>query len=155
MSTTFALWQRGPRLFSGTRSLSRAHVCAFRSRAARTPRPLGPARSPRPLAPQHPAVDRLVVGPELLGHLGGWPSGGDHVVGGLALELVGVLVVAHALPCFLGCLSIYDSWILNLGCPCPKKRYRSLRCRSPYLHLRQLPLGAQDALAPEVRIGTV
>ena len=25
----------------------------------------------------------------------------------------------------------------------------------PLLHLRQLPLGAQDALAPEVRIGTV
>ena len=39
----------------------------------------------------------------------------------LAPELVGVLVVAHALPRFLGCLGIYDSWVLNLGCPCPKK----------------------------------
>ena len=111
--------------FSGTRSLSRAHVCAFRPRAARTPRPLGPARSPRPLAPQHPVVGRLVVGPELLGHLGDRPFGGDHVVGGLAPGPVGVAVVAHALPRFLGCLGIYDSWVLNLGCPCPKKRYRS------------------------------
>ena len=155
MSTTFALWRGRPWLFSGTRSLSRAHVCAFRPRAARTPRPLGPARSPRPLASRHPVVGRLAVGPELLGHLGDRSAGGDYVVGGLAPELVGVLVITHALPCFLGCLSIYDSWVLNLGCPCPKKRYRSLRCRSPYLHLRQLPLGAQDALAPEVLIGTV
>ena len=89
----------------------------------------------RPLALQHPVVDRLVVESELLGHLGDRPAGGDHVVGGLAPELVGVLVVAHALPRFLGCLSIYNSWILNLGRPCPKKRYRSLadsELRYPY-----------------------
>ena len=68
----------------------------------------------RPLALQHPVIDRLVIKPELPSHLGDRPAGRDHVVGGLAPELVGVLVVAHALPRFLGCLSIYDSWVLNL-----------------------------------------
>ena len=61
----------------------------------------------------------------------------------LAPELVGVLVVAHALPRFLGYLSIYDSWVLNLGCPCPKKRYRS---KLVTYDSRQYVLGTDGAL---------
>lgn len=38
------------------------------------------------------------------------------------------------------------------GCPLPPLL---AALPLPLFHLRQLPLGAQDALAPEVRIGTV
>ena len=74
-----------------------------RSRSARRTRP---SRRPAPCSRLSGGAPAVVAGPYEAGH------GGPRL---LAPGLVGVAVVAHALPRLLGCLSIYDSWVLNLG----------------------------------------
>lgn len=63
----------------------------------------------------------LLVHPQLPGHLGGGPAGGDDVVGGLPPVLVSVLVarICHFLT-FLSVSLKLKRFRLNLTAPCPK-----------------------------------
>lgn len=82
--------RRRPRLFSGRRSPSRARGSASLLRAACGSLPRGPAH------------------PQLPGHHGGGPAGGDDAVGGLPPVFIGVLGGTHSRffrPC-TGCYPI-------------------------------------------------
>ena len=80
--------------------------------------------------PDHPGVDRLRVQAELLAALGDGPAGGDDVVCGLPVELLGVLVgwVLSRAPCTFS-RKIIDGYYPGFRiprAPCPIKECSSL-----------------------------
>ncbi|ERI05431.1 hypothetical protein HMPREF9069_00865 [Atopobium sp. oral taxon 810 str. F0209] len=99
------LSRRRWRLFSRRHSPARVRVCVFWPHAARGPPVLGQSCRKLPLALGYPLAHGLVGKPEFFTTLGNRLARGDHVVGGLAPELLGVLVW----------VSIYHCIVLSVG----------------------------------------